>query len=156
MDRYLFTSGGHRTRPPGLSMSAYVERDAFHGPWEHQGKVITLAAAFDSAAGFHDVILKPNWTMVHSNQRPWVDNEEFRTYEPVRVNHYGRSFEECMTKFQTGRLSADHWRVQFGAQLCREAMEGEPGYDKHRTSMDTTLQALGFPDVVRAMLRLVD
>lgn len=150
MDRYMFTSSGHRARPAGLVVEAYTQREVAVGPWPHDGRVAVRADAFAGpgpGGSLASVALGYNWTCVHGNHRPWAEGEGFRTYDPVRVHRYARSFDECVAAAAAAGAG--------GAGLCGEMMEGEPEFDKRLTTVDAFLPAMGFPPVLRAMLQLL-
>lgn len=155
LDRVTFTSNGHEQRRPGLSIVEYTERVVEVRPMSAAGKVIVLTQAMKNMRTFHTVELQANWSVVAADHRPWVEHSKYRTFEPIRMNHYQqRSYEECLGKIST-RLSPDHWRVIHGKTLCNRHMEGKEGYNKAATAVDRFLADSGFPDLILALkLRL--
>lgn len=153
LDRVVFTSNGHRTRPHGLTISEYTQRMVDVYPTSAAGKVIVLSQAMAIMNTFHTVSLKANWRIVNADHRPWVEHSRYRTWEPIRMAHFQqRSYEECIAKFSSGRLSPDHWRMLHGKTLCDRHMEGYPGFDKTSTTVDKFLPNMGFPEMITDMI----
>lgn len=118
LDRINHGPGAHVTRPEGLVINEYTQReyDVVQKSHAVSGKPLVFVDAL-VRGDLHTATVRSNFKVVTADHDQWSAESRHRIFDPIHINHYWtRSQEECYAYANSERLAAfgqaNNWRLK--------------------------------------------